>query len=223
MANLAESASPDYAKFKKAQQLLARYNSGDHNWMMDKDKEMVASIAAQYGLDFKADSKPIRKALFDFADMATFGLLPNKWRPTTIGEEYGFVSGADKMAGAAGTVGGLFTPYGGPGFLMRQAVRGGRNLKNWWNAPKVGSSGNAANKIGLLNRGRDIPLLRQGAPRLGQEAPRLSGRPNLLGMGTRRPPTTGAGETYDIMRGSRLGTGSMNMSPRTYRDYLDNF
>ena len=76
MANLAASASPDYAKFKKAQQLLARYNSGDRNWLMDKDKEMVASIAAQYGLDFKAPSKPVRKALFDFADMATFGFLP---------------------------------------------------------------------------------------------------------------------------------------------------
>ena len=205
MANLAASASPDYAKFKKAQQLLARYNSGDHKWMMDKDKEMVASIAAQYGLDFKAPSKPVRKALFDFADMATFGFLPDKWRPTTIGEEYGFESGIDKLAGGLGTLGGLFTPYGGPRLLMRGAGKAGSGIRNWWNRSKGGGvsyeGASAGNKMAQLNRGRDIPLLTQGAPRLSQGAPRLSGRPTLLGMGTRRPMTPGAGEAYDIIRG----------------------
>jgi len=200
MANLAASSSPGYAKFKKAQKLLAKYNSGDYKWMMDKDKERVASIAAQYGLDFKADSKPVRKALFDFADMATFGLVPDKWRPTTIGEEYGFESGMDKVAGAAGSLGGIFTPYGGPSLLMKGAGKASRGIKNWWKggAGGVSAEGAAGNKIAQLNQGRDTALLGQGAPRLGQGTPQLGidprggylnrtfpgygKRPNLLGM-----------------------------------------
>ena len=242
-ANLHTGLSPGYAQSKWAEQLVRDYNKGDYKWMQDKDKEMVASIAAQYGLDFRAQSKPLRKALFDFADMATFGLLPDEWRPTTIGEEYGFESGADRFAGGIGSLGGLLTPWGGPGLLMRGAGKGARAAKAWWKGGKGGAGGasQAGNKMAQLNAGRDIAQLGQGVPRLGQGAPRtipmdprggylertfpeFGQKPTLLGMGRPpRPITTGAGETYDIMRGSRLGTGSMNMSPRTYQDYLDNF
>ena len=139
---------------------------------------------------------------------------------------------------------------GGPGLLMRGAGKGARAAKAWWKGGKGGAGGasQAGNKMAQLNAGRDIAQLGQGVPRLGQGVPRLGQgaprtipmdprggylertfpefgqKPTLLGMGRPpRPITTGAGETYDIMRGSRLGTGSMNMSPRTYQDYLDNF
>ena len=185
--------SPGYEKYQLAKSLVDKYNKGNYSWIKDDDKEMIASIAAQHKLDFKAPSKPIRKALFDFADMATFGLLPNEWRPTSIGEEYGFESGIDKFAGGIGSLGGLLNPYGGPRLLMKGAGKAGGGIRNWWNRSRGGGvsyeGASAGNKIALLNRGRDIPLLTQGAPRLGQGAPRLgqgaprlSGRPNLLGM-----------------------------------------
>jgi hypothetical protein len=102
-----EMFSPEYQQAAAIKQLVERFNKGDLDYLPNKDKEQIAMIAAQFGEDFDVKSKPVRKALFDLIDTAAFGLVPNKWRPKSIGEEYHGESGVDKFAGGLGTVGGL--------------------------------------------------------------------------------------------------------------------
>ena len=105
-------------------ELTDRFNRGDLDYLPNKDKEKIALLALQYGQDFKPESKPVRKALFDFADTALFGMIPNRWRPESIGEEYFGESKADKWAGGLGTIAGLVTG-GGLAYKGVQALRGG--------------------------------------------------------------------------------------------------
>ena len=105
-------------------ELTDRFNRGDLDYLPNRDKEKIALLALQYGQDFKPESKPVRKALFDFADTALFGMIPNRWRPESIGEEYFGESKADKWAGGLGTIAGLVTG-GGLAYKGVQALRGG--------------------------------------------------------------------------------------------------
>ena len=207
---LPEGFTPEYSQAKGVEQLVDKFNRGDLDYLPTKDKEQIAMLAAQYGRRFDVGSKPIKKGLFDMVDTALFGLVPNEWRPKTIGEDYFGESRSDKIAGGVGTVGGAYLGIRTGIGLAGKASGKVKGLWDTWRYPSTGgaSAASSGNKISQLNRGRDIPLLGsgaprlgQGAPRLGQGAPRLPGRPTLLGMGTRRPITTGAGETYDIMRG----------------------
>lgn len=93
---------------QEVQELLRRYNAGTIK--LDAERaDKLAQLAAQHGMEFDVASKPIRKGLFDFADMASLGMLPNKWRPESIGEKYHGESGIDKFAGGFGSLAGLGT------------------------------------------------------------------------------------------------------------------
>jgi hypothetical protein len=176
-----ESFTPQYRQLKAVRELTDRFNRGDLDYLPRKDLENVAMLAAQFGTDLTPKSKPVRKALFDFVDSATLGLVPNKWRPTSIGEEYFGESSTDKTWGNIGTAAGFAVPFK----YGIAAVKGANTL---WKTRKGAQAGN---KMSDINKGRDTLLLGSGAPRLGPPAPRLplprEGSPNLLqlGMGSR--------------------------------------
>ena len=164
---LPEGFTPEYSQAKGVQQLVDKFNRGDLDYLPNRDKERIASLAAQYGANFKTPSKPVKKALFDFADTATFGLLPNRWRPTSIGEEYFGESRDDRIAGNIGSLFGL-------GAGVSAVFKGAKKGKGLWDTWRSGSGGSSAssvgNKMAQLNSGRDIPL--------------VGGRPNLLQLGS---------------------------------------
>ena len=138
-----EEFTPEYRNFKRIEELTRRFNEGDLDYLPKKQLEQIAMLAAQYGTDFRPKSKPVRKALFDFVDMAAFGLVPNKLRPESIGEEYFGESGWDRFAGGLGSLAGLGTGIYG-GIRGVQALRGG-----------AGGLGEAA-KRGWLFKGGDV-------------------------------------------------------------------
>ena len=104
-----------------ARELVDRYNE-DPRKFTDQEAEQVASIAGSTGLEFKRESRPFSKAAFDFADISTFGLIPNEWRPTSRGESVYGETTADKIFGGVGSVGGLF----GAGAVAKGLYKGGK-------------------------------------------------------------------------------------------------
>ena len=205
--NLApEHFTPEYQNFKRVRELTERFNAGDLDYLPKKDLEQVAMLAAQYGTDFRPKSKPVKKALFDFVDMAAFGFVPNKWRPESVGQEYFGESGADRFAGGLGSVAGLATGVG-------LAFKGAGKAKGLWDTWRAGSGGAAGggitgtvhtgNKMAQLNSGRDSIMLGSGATRIGAGARggnALGGRPNLMRLGS----GTQGGATADIYSDPRF-------------------
>ena len=162
--------------FEKVKELVRRYNAGELSDVSEKDLEQIAILAAQFGIEFDVESKPIRKGLFDLADTATFGLLPNEWRPHSIGQEWHGESGIDKFAGGLGTVGGgLALGAGvlkGARYLSPHVKNLYSNVRNPFSSgsgggigggpisrtPGVGPYGStytSGNKLATLNYGRD--------------------------------------------------------------------
>tara|TARA_R110002020_G_scaffold55591_2_gene154062 strand:- start:9090 stop:9662 length:573 start_codon:yes stop_codon:yes gene_type:complete len=111
--------------FETVKELVRRYNAGQLSDVSEKDLEQISILAAQFGLEFDVASKPIRKGLFDLVDTAAFGLIPNRLRPTSIGQEWHGESGIDKFAGGLGTLGGAIGTgaalFKGTG-LLRQGI-----------------------------------------------------------------------------------------------------
>ena len=89
-------------------EMLKRYNTGELD-LTDEEAELLAMNAQRFGSEFKSRSKPLRKGAFDFMDMATFGLLPNQWRPTSQAQNITGETGLDRFAGGVGSVAGLAT------------------------------------------------------------------------------------------------------------------
>lgn len=102
--------------------MLDRYHI-DPRQFSNEQKESLAKMAYMEGLDFEVKSKPLKKGVFDLADMALLGMIPNKWRPRSIGQEYHGETSADKFAGGLGTAAGL-VPAFFTGGLALQGVRG---------------------------------------------------------------------------------------------------
>ena len=92
--------------FMAVQELVRQYND-DPRMFSDQEAEMISGLAGSFGLNFQRTSKPLEKAAFDFADMATLGLIPNDWRPQARGDFYLGESDRDQLAGGGGTLGGL--------------------------------------------------------------------------------------------------------------------
>jgi|18_taG_2_1085343.scaffolds.fasta_scaffold34044_2 hypothetical protein len=118
--------------------LLNMYNN-DPDQFTKKQQQQIASLAYQSGLPFDVESKPLRKGLFDLADMAALGFIPNKWRPRSVGQEYFGETGIDKFAGGVGTIAGLAPAfmYSGPAAL-RGLVAGSRGAMKYAGAGKKG-------------------------------------------------------------------------------------
>ena len=97
--------------FMAVQELVRQYND-DPRMFSDQEAEMISGLAGSFGLNFQRTSKPLEKAAFDFADMATLGLIPNDWRPQARGDFYLGESDRDQLAGGVGTLGGLIGAAG---------------------------------------------------------------------------------------------------------------
>ena len=163
--------------------MLNRHNEG--KIQLDEDeKELLAMQSKRLGEKFNVESKPFSKGAFDFADMAAFSLLPNKWRPRSAGQDLYGETGYDKFAGGVGSVAGLATGVGAAAI----------GTKIGWNALKKAflkrkSDDIASNvyKGNLLGPGGGPPL------QIGQGNPlSLAGRPGVpqLPGGGRYPVQT---------------------------------
>ena len=98
-------------------ELISRYNKGTVS-LNEEQVDRLATKAYQHGLKFKVEAKPFRKGMFDLADMATFGMLPNKWRPYSGGQDLYGERGIDRVAGGLGSLAGL---VGGVGVATKVA------------------------------------------------------------------------------------------------------
>lgn len=196
-----ESFTPGYRQHKAVTELTDRFNRGDLDYLPKRDLENVAMLAAQFGTDLTPKSKPVRKALFDFADTMAIGMIPNKFRPKSIGEEFFGESSLDKTFGNIGTGLGLYGSY-----KAGTAVLGGINSL-WKGRKAFGSvypSSEGGSQMLRLNSGRDR-LLGPGQKRLPLPNTAIAGRPNLLQLGAPSfASTPGMSETVDIFsRGGR--------------------
>jgi hypothetical protein len=174
-------------QFQVVLEALKRYNAGKLN-LSDEQAEQLAQMAFQMKREFKTKSKPIRKGLFDLVDTAALGLVPNKWRPRSPGQELHGESDADWWAGGIGSVAGMPFALGG----LYGAVK---------SAPKI------ANKAGQMYRGgRDMgaDFLSRGA----EYGSSLNIGNRLIGNRLRALRDRGANFTSDAMEyGSQYKIG----------------
>jgi hypothetical protein len=143
-----------------ARELVDRYNQ-DPRSFTDEEAEQVASIAASTGLDFRRESKPFSKAGFDFADIATFGLIPNDWRPTSRGESVYGETMPDKIFGGVGSVGGLLGAAG----VAKGLYRGGKAA---YGALRGGGGATAAGGGGAAVEGEIVRKSAEGITKTGR-------------------------------------------------------
>ena len=190
-------------------ELVRRWNEGNLD-ITDERANKLAEKAYNYGIDFDPSSRPISKGLFDLADTASFGLVPNSWRPESVGQEYFGESGIDKFAGGVGTVAGLFPagagllkgakmiskPIGSAASNLWKGMRGGGGSSGGGNSvqtavatmkeltAKKRADGIASQFYlgeGQRQLGSGALRLGEGQRRLGAGAPRLNAPPLQLG------------------------------------------
>ena len=132
-------------------ELIHSYNENPQKYT-DREAEVIAELSNAYGLDFKRESKAIRKGLFDLADVSTFGLLPDAWRPTSRGESvYGDTRG-ESFASGLGTLAGLIPSGYGLYQSARGLSKGARGLMSRFG--KKGGAGGESDNLLQLTAGR---------------------------------------------------------------------
>ena len=134
-------------------ELLRRHNKGKIQ-LSENDKELLAMKAKRLGQDFKVESKPLSKGAFDFADMAAFSLLPNKWRPHSAGQDLYGETGYDRFAGGVGSLAGFGTGiYGG----VKASKFGWNAIKKAFAKKKADDIATNLYKGNLLGPARPLP------------------------------------------------------------------
>jgi len=101
--------------------LLHDYNSNPKAYN-DEDADIIANLAKSYGVGFKRSGKAGQKFLFELADTALLGMVPNEWRPEARGDKYFGETGLDRVASAGGMIGGAFA--GGLGAFAGRHMAG---------------------------------------------------------------------------------------------------
>ena len=157
---------------------LRRHNSGEMK-LSDVDAEKLAMQAKAMGERFKVESKPLSKGAFDFADMATFGLLPDEWRPTSQGQNIFGESAIDRVAGGVGSVIGLGTGVTGG---VKASKMGWNALKKAFARKKADDIATNIYKANPLQLGQGNPLSLPGRP-----TPQLPAGPNVPQLGQGSP------------------------------------
>ena len=131
--------------YEVAQQLVKKYNK-DPKKFTDEQGNKVAEIASYFGIKFKPESKALKKFAFDAADVALLGMIPNRLRPKTAGEDIFGESFGEELAGATGTLLGLIPPVA----LGAKAIgAGGAAFKGLMGKGKAGYT---AGREGLKSR-----------------------------------------------------------------------
>ena len=146
------------------QELLRRHNAGELD-LPDEQVKQLSNMAAQLGMEFKVESKPISKMLFDLGDTALFGMLPDEWRPYSIGEELHGEPLLDRTLGGVGTLGGGLLSGG---LILKGGKMALGGLKGWMGKSSAASgaqrSWNFANQQGggLMNMPALNPVMGPG-------------------------------------------------------------
>ena len=139
--------------------MLDRYHN-DPRQFTDEQKEKLARLAYMEGLDFDVKSKAVSKGLFDLVDTGLFGLVPNAWRPRSIGQEYHGESEADKWAGRLGTAAGIV-----PGILTGGTLlKGGLGLAG----KGIEYGGKGAKAFKAMRQGRYTGMGEEGVSTVGK-------------------------------------------------------
>ena len=149
--------------------LLNDYNLNPKAYS-DKEADAIAKAAKAFGLRFERSGKAGKKFLFDLADTAVLGAIPNEWRPQARGDRYFGETGLDRIAGGAGSLLGL-AGTGGLALANRAALSGlaRAGAKRAVNAGSYG-----------------IGAMREGGSRVAQAARGAYGRmPDAGALGTR--------------------------------------
>ena len=125
-----KQASPN----ERLDALLDAWNRGELKVGMNITKaeaENLSAQAFQAGKEFKVQGQPGAKAAFNFADTATFGLLPDAmFKPEmSIGEQYHGAPSSDTWASVGGIVGGSL--LGGYGLIKGAGMLGAKGLSAW--------------------------------------------------------------------------------------------
>ena len=133
--------SPQY---RKAVELVNKYNKNPELYNKDQG-EQIAQIAYMYDLPFEAESKGMKKLLYNMGEGLTLGMLPNSWEPREIGEDYGFESMSGKIGGGVGDLLGLAGGLATGGALFGAGAKG---LKALGGLGGIASgAGNVASKV----------------------------------------------------------------------------
>ena len=125
------------------QEQLRRHNAGELE-LPDQQIKDLSVMAAQQGMQFNPEAQPIKKFLFDAADSALFGLLPNEFRPSSIGEDLHGESYWDRQAGTLGKVTGGIA---GGGLVLKGGKMALGGIKGWM------GKGTAAQNAARANEG----------------------------------------------------------------------
>lgn len=111
---------------------IGRFNTNQSSYT-DEEQRNLLKLALHYGTAYEPEAKPISKGLYNFANIASFGLMPESWRPHSIGQDYYGERGIDKFASGVGAVGGLvaapFSLLGGARAGMAGLSAAGRGAR----------------------------------------------------------------------------------------------
>ena len=86
--------------------IIGAYND-DPRSFTDEQAELIALLAKSIGANFRRESKPISKGLFNMADVGLLGMLPNEWEPWSRGQSVYGESFSEKLGSGIGTAAGL--------------------------------------------------------------------------------------------------------------------
>ena len=129
--------------------------------------------------------------LFDLSDTALFGLLPNEWRPRSIGEEIHGEPLLDRTFGNVGTLGGSLL---GGALVLKGGKMALGGLKGWMGkssaASNAGRAWQNAQPGGLLNMpmGPRSSFITPSPPMRGETATMRRNRDILDRWGGRPQP-----------------------------------
>ena len=156
--------------------------------------------AQRVGGKFKVENRPIAKGAFDAADMATFGLLPNEWRPTSQGQDVMGETGLDRFAGGVGSIAGL---VGGAAGATKASKAGWDAIKKAFARKKADNIATNVYKGNLIGRGSGPPL------QLGQGGRSLPAGPNI--------PQLPGGGRYPLQTTPQVGNVGRSLSEQQRR------
>ena len=111
-----------------AERMVYDYNRNPYGFSFNQGQQ-IARFAAIYGLDFKPESKGLKKFFYNLVNTGSLGALGLAMdAPRETGEEYGFGTTRGKIGGALGSLGGMATPIGIGGMLGGAALKGAAKL-----------------------------------------------------------------------------------------------
>lgn len=206
-------------------ELVTDYNK-DPSGYTDQEAETIATLANALGVDFRRDSKAMSKGLFELADMASFGLMPNEWRPKSRGESVYGETGMEQIIGGVGQIGGAIAGGYGAAKVAGKAFRGARGIaKNAYDKIRnrfgmgPGSPPSTPFTPGRIN---DPSRLLAGGNYTPQARLGAYGR---TGKGARFPINQTTGQPIPMGSGQKLlpGRSGMELPPANFLDYAGQY